>query len=231
MHLAVWTLRLFYVLIAAIGVLVMMLPSANGLGLTVGLILFMIAGLVEFVIIQGLLRLEKWAWWLALLVCVLLICSLWFTIFGLFGLWGLLAAQPRFDAHRRRAFNPRDTWRPAGVNIIATAQFLLGVLSLSGVTFLNPPTSRPFAQGGSSEFLLVWSFLLAIGILSLCMGCGVCFLQRWAWYGTLIPQGLSVFGFIYFVSTGEISLLLHLCFSLVAFGYLLDPNVKYALRH
>ncbi|MBM0743945.1 hypothetical protein JOY44_20355 [Phormidium sp. CLA17] len=225
MHLAIWSLRLFYVLIMALGAFVIILPGANALGLIVAPIVLMITALVEAVV-QGLLRSEKWALHLGLVICILLICSLWFTLFGVFGLWGLLLAQPRFQAATERSFNARAT-RPGAVNVIVAAQLLLGVLSLAGAISNNPWTSSLTARNNPSS---VWSFVLSIGILSLCMAGGVYFLQRWAWYGALMTQAAALFGFINFIIGGESSLILHCCFSLVTVGYLSNPNVWHALR-
>lgn len=226
MPLAIWSLRLFYILIMAIGAVVIILPGSNGLGLIAAPIVLMVVALVESAI-QGLLRSEKWAFYVALVICVLLIFSLWFTLFGLFGLWGLLSAQPRFQSATERSFNARAT-RPAAVNIIVAAQLLLGILSLAGAISNNPSTSPLIARSDPSG---LWIFVLSIGILSLCMAGGVYFLQRWALYGALMTQAAALFGFITFIAGGEVSLILHCCFSLVSVGYLLNPDVWYALRH
>ena len=115
---------------------------------------------------------------------------------------------------------------PLGVKLIAALAILEGVLEVILAAFTGLMSLVGFPLLGGAVVLLL------LGISSVAYGCGLLYLERWAWYWGVVVSftGVAIrLGSLLSSSFSGVSLLLFLVEAAI-FAYLLKPSIRRLFR-
>jgi hypothetical protein len=135
--------------------------------------------------------------------------------------------------------------RPIGVTILAILNIVFSAfLTLSGLAvvglsnllmeeILQDPEFQEAIRDVPEEFLNIFpsilgGFLIFFALVGFLMAYGLFTLRLWAWYLTLILQGLSAFGNVTSLLSGNFFALLSVGISALIIYYFVQPDVKRA---